>query len=299
MLIQRRAAGAHQGGLWEFPGGKREPGESLADALTREVDEELGVRVLAHQPLIRLRHDYGDRKVLLDVHRVTRHAGEPRAREGQPWRWVFPTELPAWPMPAADRPIIDALRLPPYYAITPSTLTCPAAVAAWLENQLAAGRRLLQLRLPAFTPSALRACVPGLAARAHASGAWLLMNSADSDWLALGIDGLHLPARALATPPERLGWPSGASCHDAGELARAAQAGVTFALLSPVCATSSHPEARPLGWQAFARLVDNVDRPVYALGGLGAEDLARARAAGAQGIAGIRQFLEERGEKHQ
>ncbi len=290
MLLQRRAADAHQGGLWEFPGGKREAGETIAAALVREIDEELGLRVLANRPLIRLRHDYGDREVLLDVHRVGRYTGTPVSREGQPWRWVAPEALSEVPMPAADRPIIDAIRLPWLYPITPPALCRRDELARWLDTQLSAGHRLLQLRLPRFPVADLRACLPGLAARAHHAGAWLLFNGDDSAWLDLGVDGLHLPARALADPPARLGWPAGASCHTTAELERAASIGVAFALLSPVCKTISHPDARPLGWEGLARRVEAARLPVYALGGVGPDDLTRAWAAGAQGIAGIGAF---------
>jgi 8-oxo-dGTP diphosphatase len=82
----------------------------------------------------------------------------------------------------------------------------------------------------------------------------------------------------------------GASCHDADELERAALIGADFATLSPVRATASHPGASPLGWERFAELVREARLPVYALGGAGPEDLDRARASGAQGVAGIRAF---------
>jgi 8-oxo-dGTP diphosphatase len=90
-------------------------------------------------------------------------------------------------------------------------------------------------------------------------------------------------------PLPRDAW-VGASCHDAGELERAAELGVDFATLSPVCATASHPDSAPLGWQRFAQLVAAARLPVYALGGVGPGDLERARASGAQGVAGIRAF---------
>jgi len=76
-----------------------------------------------------------------------------------------------------------------------------------------------------------------------------------------------------------------ASCHDAGELARAAQIGVDFVVLGPVKPTPSHPQARPLEWQRFAQLVKGTPIPVYALGGLDQADLETAIASGAHGIA--------------
>ena len=93
ILLARRHHNVHQGGLWEFPGGKLEPRETLADALRRECREELGIEVRAHRPLISIRHDYPDRRVLLDVHRVTEYQGEPRGLEGQPLAWVASSDL--------------------------------------------------------------------------------------------------------------------------------------------------------------------------------------------------------------
>ena len=86
VLLSRRPEQVHQGGLWEFPGGKLEQGESLSHALRREILEELGLQVMDHQPLIAITHHYPDRSVLLDVHRVTEYLGEPHGLEDQPLR---------------------------------------------------------------------------------------------------------------------------------------------------------------------------------------------------------------------
>ena len=109
MLVTRRAPDAHQGGLWEFPGGKVEADETLLEALTRELREELGVSVEAAEALMVLEHDYGDKQVRLDVHRVTRWSGEPRGLEGQPLAWQRPEKLRNWTFPAANRPILERL----------------------------------------------------------------------------------------------------------------------------------------------------------------------------------------------
>ena len=109
VLVTRRAPDAHQGGLWEFPGGKVEADETLLEALTRELREELGVSVEATEALMVLEHDYGDKQVRLDVHRVTRWSGEPRALEGQPLAWQPPEQLRNWTFPAANRPILERM----------------------------------------------------------------------------------------------------------------------------------------------------------------------------------------------
>ena len=109
VLITRREKSAHQGGLWEFPGGKVELSESIAEALSRELQEELGVLVEAAEPLMVIDHDYGDKQVRLDVYHVTRWQGEARGLEGQPLAWKLPVELIGWPFPAANTPILERL----------------------------------------------------------------------------------------------------------------------------------------------------------------------------------------------
>ena len=104
-------------------------------------------------------------------------------------------------------------------------------------------------------------------------------------------DGVHLPARVAASltqrPLPRTRW-VGVSCHDANELAHAAAIGADFATLSPVFETPSHADAQPLGWEHFEELVADAAIPVYALGGLEADDIDAAQMAGAQGIAAMR-----------
>ena len=110
VLITRRANDAHQGGLWEFPGGKVEVGESVLEALDRELQEELGTAVLSSEPLLEVRHDYADKSVLLDIHRVTEWRNEPRGLEGQPLAWVGIADLDAYEFPAANVAIVEKLK---------------------------------------------------------------------------------------------------------------------------------------------------------------------------------------------
>lgn len=110
VLISRRASGVHQGGLWEFPGGKVESGETVTDALARELSEELGISVRSSAPLLEVRHDYGDKQVMLDVHEVTGWSGEPRGLEGQPLAWASLASLDTYAFPAANAPIVAVLR---------------------------------------------------------------------------------------------------------------------------------------------------------------------------------------------
>lgn len=108
-LIARRKPGVHLGGLWEFPGGKREGEESLEDCLRRELREELGIEVT--QPLFYrvLRHEYPEKSVELHFFRCAIRAGQARALDCEELRWVAPEELSLFEFPAADRALIEEL----------------------------------------------------------------------------------------------------------------------------------------------------------------------------------------------
>lgn len=291
ILLARRPVDAHQGGLWEFPGGKRETGESVAEALRRELHEELGIVLQRHRPLIRVHHQYADRSVLLDVHRVTAWQGQPVGRQGQPLAWVLPEELHDYPMPAADVPIVSALRLPPVYLITPPKIADQTGFLRALERSVADGIRLVQLRLFDIDDATLLQIGRAACALCHAGQARVLLNGSPETAAAIGADGVHLDSRALYLHPQRPIEATqllAASCHNPQDLAQAAGLGADFALLSPVLPTRSHPDADPLGWECFASWVDDARLPVFALGGMHPDLLETAWRHGAQGIAGIR-----------
>lgn len=109
-LANCRPPGTPLAGSWEFPGGKKEPGEAPFAALARELHEELGIEVLEAEPVLVLEHDYPDKRVRLDVWQVLRYRGEATAREGQPLRWVTAVECRELPFLPADWPIVERLR---------------------------------------------------------------------------------------------------------------------------------------------------------------------------------------------
>jgi 8-oxo-dGTP diphosphatase len=291
ILVARRPPGVHQGGLWEFPGGKLEPGETLADGLERELWEELGIRVLDSRPLIRVHHDYGDRHVLLDVHRVTAYSGEPAGREGQPLAWLSPGTMDPAAFPAADRPIITSLRLPGLYLITGSDPADPNAFLARLAAAIGRGVRLVQLRAHGLSPTTYSRLAEAAFTLCEGVGARLIVSAEPDLARDLPAHGLHLTGERLWRLSQRPAGPGilcGTSCHDARDLQRAAELGLDYALLAPVQPTATHPGTQALGWPRFAALADRASIPVYALGGLGPADLDTAIRHGAQGIAAIR-----------
>ncbi|NNG14053.1 MAG: 8-oxo-dGTP diphosphatase MutT, partial [Gammaproteobacteria bacterium] len=170
VLIAKRAVDAHQGGLWEFPGGKVEAGESVEQALARELLEETGIRVEYARPLIRVHHDYADKSVLLDVWRVEAFSGEAHGREGQPVKWVRPEQLADYAFPEANLPIIRAASLPDRYLITPEPDELEVFLQQ-LDDALVRGIKLIQFRAKKPGEVAWQALAHEVIARCHRAGA--------------------------------------------------------------------------------------------------------------------------------
>lgn len=290
ILIARRPDHLHQGGLWEFPGGKVEVGESVNEALRRELAEELDIRTSHAEPLIKIGHRYPDRSVLLDVWRIDDFAGLARGKEGQEVRWVEPAELKNYDFPAANRPIISAAVLPCYYGILEGR--DQTQVLDNLRVMLVRGVRLIQLRLKSYETAVTEALVQRIVAECRDYQVQLLLNSAVSCNSGGVAQGIHLTSRDLMRCKQRppgYRW-AAASCHNLQELRQAEKIGVDFIVLAPVLKTRSHPLTEPLGWRQFAELTEQAKLPIFALGGLQLADLERARLAGAQGISGISTF---------
>tara|TARA_R110001583_G_scaffold1582_2_gene12285 strand:+ start:1242 stop:2183 length:942 start_codon:yes stop_codon:yes gene_type:complete len=294
LLISRRPDHLHQGGLLEFPGGKVDPGEAVAQALVRELQEELGITPLRFEPLIRVPYDYPDKRVLLDVWRVTAYSGQPQGLEGQSLQWLGIDELNPAHFPAANRPIITALTLPRHYLISGDAVDREQWLKK-LQAALASGVRMVQLRAHELDADAYQALASAALELCRPFAAKLIVNRNPDDAILIEADGLHLNRHQLArVRPEQLApWRNrllGASCHNREELQRAQQLGVDYALLSPVLATASHPAAEVLGWSLFSELVATAAMPVYPLGGMERGMEKTAIEQGGQGIASISAF---------
>ena len=297
VLVAQRGTGKHLAGLWEFPGGKVDPGEDPRSALRRELHEELGIECGAVERLIGIPWHYPDKTIFLDAYRVLDHAGVPHGREEQALSWHRVETLATLAMPPPDRPIVNALRLPTHYVITPEPGGDDDEFVQRCERAFVDGARLLQLRAKQSDAAHLRRLAGALRGIAHTHGAQLILNGSGEQAADLALDGVHLSSAELLRAPCRPlaadKWVA-ASCHDENEIRRANELGVDFGVLGPVAATDSHPSTAPLGWTRFAELCGLAAFPIFALGGLTAEDVDRARAAGAQGIAGISAFFRSR-----
>lgn len=306
VLLARRAAHKHQGGMWEFPGGKVEAGEALLDALRRELREELDIAVEEAAFWFTREFGYPDRRVALHVCTVQRFRGVPRGLEGQPLRWAAPAQLDALPIPAANRIIAKALQgddapafilpEPPLYLIADPARCAPERFFPILEAALEGGVRWLQLRLKDRPEADAHALIEGVLALARPCGAKVLLNGDPERAAVWGADGVHLSQKSMQSLAGRRADPSwglvGVSCHDAAELDAAAALGAHFALLSPVYPTASHPDAPALGLARFGDILQRRALPVLALGGIWPARIPELMARGAAGVAVLGGIME-------
>lgn len=301
VLLGNRPADKPWPGWWELPGGKLEPGESVMQALARELQEELGIQIHTATPWVTYVHTYPTTTVRLAFCRVTGWDGEPQGLEGQLLRWVPLNEALDVPkLLPATYPPLRWLNLPEVYAI--SSVGSPQGLAAFkqrLAQGLKDGVKLLQWREPGWpdgpASTSLKNAFDDVLTQCHAAGARVVVNSVHpSAWWVQG-DGVHLraaDAQSFSARPELpAGHLVGVSTHELSELEHARKLEADFAVLGPVLPTASHPDHPGIGWEEFARLNQQAGLPVFALGGQSADTLAQAKSVGGHGFAGLRRWI--------
>ena len=288
-LLGQRATGTFYPGYWEFPGGKVEAGETAAQALIRELEEELGIRVTSVRPWVTREHLYEHAHVRLHFFEVADWEGDIDGRVHSALAWQHPERPSVGPMLPANGPILKALRLPRRMGITHAAKIGAATQLALVDAALDRGLRLIQVREHGMAAGELASFAREVTRRARPRGALVVVNAGAPLARRVGADGVHLSSTELmrsANRPE-VEW-AGASCHCRAELEHAAELGLDYALLGPVRPTLTHPGRDALGWAVFGDLVRRLPMPVLGLGGLTEDDLETARNAGAHGIAAIR-----------
>jgi 8-oxo-dGTP diphosphatase len=285
-LLAQRPQGKVYAGWWEFPGGKVEPDETVIDALKRELHEELGVDIQRAYPWLTIRHSYAHANVRLHVYRVTQWQGEPHGKENQAFQWQSINKLTVAPLLPAAAPMIKALALPPIYAITNATELGEAKFFLLLDQALDNGLKMIQVREKNFSPEQLKSFAKTVIAKAYAHDAKVLLNTDLDLAKILQADGVHLTSAQLMSMTTRPDFSLvAASCHNQMELQQATKLGCDFVVLGPIKPTQSHSDAKIVGWEYAAKLIEDYSLPVYALGGMQKSDEEMAWIKGFHGVA--------------
>jgi len=292
VLVSLRAKDVHQGGLWEFPGGKLEKGESALNALSREINEELNIEITSASAFKKIQYQYHDKTVQLNIFRIVSFSSEPIGAEGQQIKWQNIYDLVTSDFPLANRSIIHALQLSDKYMIT-GGFENHQDFENKLQTSLEKGIKLVQLRCKNISSDEYKQLVKISWRLCKKFSAILLLNTNESIFFDCESNGLHLSSQMLnsiqSRPIENKYFLS-VSCHTKVEIEKAKKLNADIILLSPVKETRSHPGVKGIGWKIFSNMAEDLNAPVYALGGMSEADLCEAKKSGAQGVAAISSF---------
>lgn len=289
VLLADRPAGKPYAGYWEFPGGKVEPGETIEQALARELGEELGVRLRESEPWVTTQYEYPHAHVRLHFRRVFEWSGSPHPAEGQRLMFLAPGATPPEPLLPAAVPALRWAELPAMLGLSPGSCTAAAQAEEWAGSVLARGLRHVLWHEPALESAALASSLRCCREMARAFGARMFVDARDAARLRAGEDPpadafppdafLDCAALRAASLRPAAGW-LGAGVREPGDLERAASLGCDFALLEP------DPDAPATAvWEQVGALCARSPLPVYAPLPPDAQVLRRARRLGAHGLA--------------
>jgi len=288
ILITKRRKNQFMPNYWELPGGKIETGEDEEDALARELQEELGIKTLRISLKHVMTHHYKDKTVNLSIYNVESYKGNVAGTEGQDVRWCNLQNLSNYKLLPTMRIIINRIRLPEYYWITPDERD-PELLLQKCQNHLITGAKIIQLRSKDLIEHSYIGKIHNLCQSYEAR---LILNVPNKTFKE-PCDGWHLTSEELLKYSKRPCANNkllGASAHNMKEAKYAEAVSVDYISLAPIEETPSHPNATPLGWEVAKDIVSKSNLPVYLLGGMSRDSLGRALKIRAQGIAGISQI---------
>lgn len=284
LLVGWRDEKLHQGGCYEFPGGKIEANETGIDAVKREIQEEAGIEIEVIKLFHELVFDYSDRIVHLFFY-LCRQKSLNSISTG--WQWRDVDHLSQVVFPAANAPVLARLNWQRHLAISPDWLTMK-------DQQPRAEVELCYLRVAVgYVEQAIH-----MLQQQHPQiklilqhDAYLTLNKAQQQQ----IFAVHLNGRQLQAMQDLTQFKHKnviAACHLLQDVEKANMLGCDAILLSPVQPTATHPDQAALGWEKFNLMTRQAHMPVYALGGVQITDLALAQQYGAYGVAGIGDFWQ-------
>ena len=290
ILIAKRQDHQFMGGFWELPGGKIEHGESPEVAISRELNEELGIivdKLSLHQTMV---YQYTDRIVELSIYNIDNYLNTPKGVEGQEIAWVSVENLNSYKLLPTMKSFINSITLPKQYWITPSSNHQSDEWIRKFDEKIKQGISLIQLRSKTKLDITF---IEELHNKCKHNNINLLLNTVDKSFHEAYCDGWHITTGEmfdLKSRPCANNKLLGASTHDLTEALKAQDLGADFIVISPVQATQTHPDTVPIGWDAAKEVVDKLNIPVYFLGGMTLNDLDKTLKLGAQGIAGVSAF---------